>query len=54
MNKSNINKQNSCINFYKNSKSKKNFNSKNLEKPKIDIPNYFKSVTKHYLRKESK
>ena len=52
--KSNINKQNSCINFYKNSKSKKNFNSKNLQNPKIDIPNYFKSVTKHYLRKESK
>jgi len=53
-NDSNINKQNSCINFYKNSKSKKNFNSKNLEKPKIDIPNYIKSVTKHYLLNESK
>jgi len=51
--RSNFNKQNSCINFYKDA-DKENFNSNNLAKRKIDIPNYIKSVTKHYLRNESK
>ena len=51
-NRSEFTNQNPYINFNKKSK-KKNFNSKNSDKEKINIPNYIKSVTHHYLRNEN-